>query len=83
MKKQAKKRYVISDKVFIRSTYSLNQNEIENLRQMFPIMQNKEIENIVDPALYAGVVITVGTKQIDLSLSGGLQNLKHFMYESS
>ncbi|NTU72986.1 hypothetical protein HGB07_02300 [Candidatus Roizmanbacteria bacterium] len=79
--KQKKKMIQKPTKAIVRSTYLLNDSEIGELRQLFPIMGDLPVENSIDNTLYAGVVVLVGTKRIDLSLSRGLQNLKNFIYE--
>ena len=81
--KNKKKKVVRPIKAVITSAYPLNDNEISELRTKFPVMGTYEAENLVNPAIHAGVIINVGTKRIDLSLERGLQNLKQFIYENS
>lgn len=84
LKKKKKRGTPINyNKAIIESAYKLNENEISELIKKFPLMVNKEIENKIDTSLFAGVIINVGTKRLDLSLNGGLQNLKNYIYERS
>ncbi len=70
-------------KAVITSAYKLESSEIDALKKQFSIIGEYEVENIINPEIYAGVIINVGTKRIDLSLESGLQNLKQFIYENS
>ena len=81
--KKKKVRVMKPIKAVITSAYQLNDTEITELKNKFPVMGSYEVENIINPAIHAGVIINVGTKRIDLSLERGLQNLKQFIYENS
>lgn len=81
--KNKKKKIVKPIKAVITSAYQLNEAEISDLRNKFPVMGTYEAENIVNPDIHAGIIINVGTKRIDLSLERGLQNLKQYIYENS
>ncbi|MEO6508651.1 MAG: F0F1 ATP synthase subunit delta [Patescibacteria group bacterium] len=81
--KNKRKKIIRPIKAVITSAYQLNEAEISDLRVKFPMMGAYEVENVVNPDIYAGLIINVGTKRIDLSLERGLQNLKQFIYENS
>jgi F-type H+-transporting ATPase subunit delta len=83
LKNKKKKKIIRPTVAEITSAYQMSSEELEKLRSMFPVMGRYEVKNIVDPAIHAGIIITVGTKRIDLSLERGLQNLKQFIYENS
>lgn len=68
-------------KVKIISPYLLSSDELTGLRNQFSILRTAEIVNICDPSLLAGIVISFGTKVIDLSLKGELTNLKQLIYD--
>jgi F-type H+-transporting ATPase subunit delta len=87
--KQELKQYVLDRmdkekrKVTIISAYPLTDKELIILKQNIDVLDNTKIENKIDENLIAGVVIKFGTKLIDLSLKGELQNLKQLIYDTT
>ncbi len=68
--------------VEVTAPYELSDSEKKNVESTFTFIKNADVEYHVDPSLIAGLIITHGSKMIDLSLKSELQNLKHRMYES-
>ena len=70
-------------KITITSTYSLTQPEIERIINGLPFIKGsfEKIENIVTPAILAGVIVKYGSRELDLSIKGKLKNLKKNLYE--
>jgi len=69
------------DKITLVSAYALNNNELSSLFQYVPRLKNSEINFEINRKVIAGVVIKIGSKVIDLSLQGKLNNLKNYIYE--
>lgn len=69
-------------KAVITSAYELSSGELEELKTLFPEMKRIEVQNLVDPTIKAGVIVRIGTKQVDLSLERGLNTLQQYLYES-
>jgi F0F1-type ATP synthase delta subunit len=65
------------------SSYELSTDEMGHLESTFPELTERNVINVVDTEVMSGVILYIGTKRIDLSLKGQLQNLKQFMYEKS
>jgi F0F1-type ATP synthase delta subunit len=63
------------------STYKLGNDEINTILNKVPLLRNYQIENTVDPKIYGGIIITYGTKVIDLSLVNQLNNFRKTFYE--
>ncbi len=70
-------------KAVITTPYQLSEEELTVLKKQFPQIAEVPIEQVINPALIAGLVIKIGTKRIDLSLSSGLHNLKQYLYDQS
>lgn len=64
------------------SSYNLSDVEKKLLKSKFPKLDWLSAKFNVDPEIIAGVVITIGSQIIDLSLKGHLSNLQHTIYES-
>jgi len=75
--------YHIPDKVTIMSAYELSEDELTSVRKMFPALKEAEIVNLVDKNIFSGLIIKIGTRIVDLTLNGALQNLKKQIYESN
>jgi len=69
------------DKITLVSAYALNNNELALLYQYVPRLKNSQINFEISKKVIAGVVIKIGSKVIDLSLWGQLNNLKNHIYE--
>ena len=69
------------DKITLISAYALNNNELTLLYQYVPRLKNSQINFEISKKVIAGVVIKIGSKVIDLSLWGQLNNLKNHIYE--
>jgi len=53
----------------------------EALQKKFPDFNWKEVVYEIDKSVIAGVIIKVGSRTIDLSLSGTLSKLSNTLYE--
>ncbi|OGK17611.1 hypothetical protein A2866_04165 [Candidatus Roizmanbacteria bacterium RIFCSPHIGHO2_01_FULL_39_8] len=73
---------LVKEKVIITSAYELSDQEKKTIISSLGL-PNGKIEYKVDTRLVAGVIITYGSKIIDVSLKGQLQNFKHILYESA
>lgn len=71
------------DKATVMSPYQLSEEELSTIKKLFPELKNGEVVNVVDPKILSGLIIKIGTKLIDLTLNGALQNLKKQIYESN
>jgi F0F1-type ATP synthase delta subunit len=69
------------DLVHVLSADSLSDDEKSVLERKFPDLNWKEADYQIDKSVIAGVVIKVGSKIIDLSLSGSLSKLSDTLYE--
>jgi len=70
-------------KVVISAPYELEKSDIENLKKKISILTEAEIEIAIDKNILAGVVITFGSKVIDLTINTELQKLAHTIYETA
>lgn len=68
--------------VTVASSYALGAEETSLLQSKLPLLDLKTAKFIIDPSIIAGVVISVGSRVINLSLKKSLSNLKHLIYES-
>lgn len=75
--------YHIKDKVTIMSPYKLSETEIKRIKEAVKILSDKEIVNIIDPNIYSGFIVKIGSKLMDYTLNGALQHLKQQIYESN
>jgi F0F1-type ATP synthase delta subunit len=73
----------IPDTITVMSPYKLTPAELQTIKKLLPSVKDSAVKNVVDENIYSGVVIKVGSKMIDLTLNGALQNLKKQMYESN
>ena len=58
------------------SPYQLTQSELDDLKQNIPVLHHARLENTVDRSILAGVIIKFGSKMIDLSINGELQDIR-------
>lgn len=72
----------VKEKVILTSAYELSDEEKKTIISSLDLLSGK-IEYKVDPTLVAGVIVTYGSKIIDVSLKGQLQNFKHILYENA
>ncbi|MBI3366297.1 F0F1 ATP synthase subunit delta [Candidatus Roizmanbacteria bacterium] len=70
-------------RVIVYSSFKLSDNEKKLLKQKLPSIPFQKAEYKLDDSLLAGVLVSVGSKIIDLSVKGTLSNLKNIVYESS
>ncbi len=68
-------------KVVVTSAYKMDDNEKKKVIGSFPSLKNARIEYRVDSDILAGYVVQIGSKTMDLSLRGQLQNFKNLIYE--
>ncbi len=61
--------------VIVRSAYKMSEGEISQLKQALPDMQTAHLTNEVDPEIIAGVILVDGSKIIDYSVKGRLDEL--------
>jgi F-type H+-transporting ATPase subunit delta len=66
--------------VVLISAYKLDKKEESSIMAKIPGLKNAQIRYEVDPAIIAGYVVRVGSKVLDLSLKGQLQNFKKLIY---
>lgn len=71
----------IKKRITVISSYKLNETDINELYEVFPQLRQAQVDYLVDEDLIAGFIIKIGSKVIDLSLKGRLQNLKNLFYE--
>lgn len=69
------------EKVTLVSGHDLGKNDLESLFKIIPSLRNSQLAIVIDKNIFAGVIIKVGSKVIDLSLSGRLKNLKNAIHE--
>jgi ATP synthase F1 delta subunit len=69
------------DRVNVFSADSLTDDEKKALEKKFIDLNWKEADYKIDKSVIAGVIIKVGSKVIDLSLSGSLSKLSNTLYE--
>ncbi len=68
--------------VIVTTPYETSEKEQSIILRSFEIDPEAATIFEVDPSIKAGIVITHGSKRIDLSLQTELQHLQHLMYES-
>lgn len=66
--------------VVLISAYKLDKKEVDSVMAKIPDLRKADVKYEVDPSIIAGFVIKVGSKVLDLSLSGQLQNFKKLIY---
>jgi len=66
--------------VVLVSAYKLDKKEESSLMLKLPILKQAQVKYEVDPKIIAGYVVRVGSKVLDLSLRGQLQNFKKLIY---
>jgi F0F1-type ATP synthase delta subunit len=71
------------DRATVMSGYKLSKSEIDDIKSLIPALKDVRIENEVDSRIFSGLIIKVGTRLLDLTLNGALQNLRKTMYESN
>lgn len=67
--------------VAVYSADSLSIDEKKALEKKFTDLNWKEAVYKIDKSIIAGIIIKVGSKTIDLSLSGSLSKLSNTLYE--
>lgn len=61
--------------VTVRSAYKMSEAELSSLQKSIPEMHDAHFTNEVDPEIIAGVIIVDGSKIIDYSVKGRLNEL--------
>ncbi len=64
------------------SVYPLSREEKDEIKKIFQVKNEDEIENIIDKKLIGGLRIIYGNRVFDLSLKGRLNKLKNILYET-
>lgn len=68
-------------RVAVLSAYPLSKEELDQIINLFPYLRESSLVNRVDPEIIAGIIITFGTKRIDLSLGAQLKSLQQSLHE--
>ncbi|MFZ6034909.1 MAG: F0F1 ATP synthase subunit delta [Patescibacteria group bacterium] len=66
--------------VVLISAYKLDKKELAEVTAKVPVLKKADVRLEVDPSIIAGYIVKVGSKVLDLSLSGQLQNFKKIIY---
>lgn len=66
--------------VVLVSAYKLDSKELSAIMAKVPDLKKAQVKQEVDPSIIAGYVIRVGSKVLDLSLKGQLNNFKKLIY---
>ncbi|MBI5122757.1 F0F1 ATP synthase subunit delta [Candidatus Roizmanbacteria bacterium] len=69
------------NRVFVLSADDLDADEKKALEEKFPDLNWSQAIYKIDRSIIAGIIIKVGSKIIDLSLSGSLSKLSNTLYE--
>ncbi|OGK14676.1 hypothetical protein A3C98_03700 [Candidatus Roizmanbacteria bacterium RIFCSPHIGHO2_02_FULL_37_15] len=69
------------EKITLISAYPLDNTELSPLYEYIPDLKESQISFVIDKKILAGVVIKIGSKVIDLSLSDRLNQLRNKIYE--
>jgi F0F1-type ATP synthase delta subunit len=67
--------------VYVLSSDRLDDEEKKDLEEKFAELNWKEAIYEIDKSVIAGIIIKVGSKTVDLSLSGSLSKLANTLYE--
>lgn len=68
--------------VEVKSAYRLSDSELEKISNQLSFIAKANIVNSVDEDILGGIIITYGTKRIDLSIKSQLETFKQIMYDS-
>ena len=68
-------------RVAVLSADSLNTEQKQSLQKKFAYLNWKEAIYKIDRSIIAGIILTVGSRTVDLSLSGSLSKLSNTLYE--
>ncbi len=68
------------NQVVLVSAYKLDKKEESSLMAKLPVLKKAQVKYEIDPKIIAGYVVRVGSKVLDLSLRGKLQNFKKLIY---
>lgn len=63
------------EKAFLISPYEIKENELKPFYEVFPFLREKHLETRRDESLLAGFILKWGSKIIDASLAGRINNL--------
>lgn len=69
------------NRVLVLSAYKLDMNERKLLEKKLSDLNWKDSVYQIDKSIIAGIIIKVGSKTIDLSLTGSLSKLSNTLYE--
>ncbi len=78
-----KKSSEIEKRIIVVTAYKLGSEELVELKKYLSKTARATIQNKIDPEILGGFVIKYGSKMIDLSLRGRLQQLRHTLYENT
>lgn len=70
-----------NERLVIVSASKLSNADLVTVRKNLGLSPKAAIEQRVDEELLGGIILTVGTKMIDLSIRGQLQKFHREMYE--
>lgn len=63
------------------SSHKLTKEQIDDIKERFPRIKNKELVLEINENLMAGFILKEGSKITDLSLKTNLNNIKKNIYE--
>lgn len=63
------------------SSHELTNEQIEEIKETFPRIKNKQIKQEINENLMAGFILKEGSKITDLSLKSNLNKIKKNIYE--
>lgn len=64
---------------YIISVYPLSENEIQEVKKKVSFLKNKKIKNLIKKEILGGLIIKLGSKEIDFSLAGKLKMIKKLL----
>lgn len=68
--------------VTVKSAVEMNEAEMDALAQAVPQIKDAELHNVVDESIVGGLVIVDGSKIIDVSLKGKLDEIVATLLEN-
>lgn len=69
-------------KVQLSSAYKLSSEDLQLLKSHLPFLKEAQIEESTNHELLAGIIITFGSKMIDLSLKGQLREVTNILHST-
>ena len=63
------------------SVYPLKDDEVEKIRNAFPVLAKYRVRNVIRPSIVGGFIIRYGSSVINLSIANQLKSFKKYLYE--